>query len=293
MNTEGGAVVDRLVFSEKMEGLVIDEVIRNQESSMPMKHFHDTYEMYFLLEGERYFFIEQETYHVKKGDIVLVNRQQIHKTSQAGSLYHDRILIQLEGRILESYMRFTEIITLDELFSECYGVIHLTDSLWNKAKELLYEIRDEIRGKSEKWETLIYLKLIELFLIIYRSRRTSVLNTSPKTVQTPKYQKVHEVAEYLQYHCETDESVEALAKRFYISKSYLSRIFRDVTGFSVNEYHNIARIRKGQKLLLNSSYSITEISEILGYENVTYFDRVFKKHSDVTPLNYRKNIKRM
>lgn len=284
--------MDRLVFSEKMEGLVIDEVIRNQESSMAMKHFHDTYEMYFLLEGERYYFIEQETYHVKKGDIVLVNRQQIHKTSQAESLFHDRILIQLDGRILESYMKFTEIFTLEELFSECYGVIQLTDSLWHKVKELLYEIRDEIRGKSEKWETFIYLKLIELFLIIYRYRRTTVLNKLPLTVQTAKHQKVHEVAEYLQYHCETNESVEDLAKRFYISKSYLSRIFRDVTGFSVNEYHNIARIRKGQKLLLNSSYSVTEISEILGFESVTYFERVFKKHSDVTPLNYRKKHKK-
>lgn len=274
-----------------MDGLVIDEVIRDQEGNMPMRHFHDTFEMYFLLEGERYYFIDQETYHVKRGDIVLVNRQQIHKTSQAGSSYHDRILIQLDGKILESYIKFTEIFTLDELFSECYGVVQLTDTVWNKVKEMLFEIRDEIRIKAEKWTILVCLKMIELFLLIYRYRKNMVLNDTSKTVQTAKHQKVHEVAEYLQYHCETDDSLEEMAKRFYISKSYLSRIFREVTGFSVNEYRNIARIKKGQKLLLSSSYSVTEISEILGFESVTYFERVFKKHSDISPLAYKKNMK--
>ncbi|MDF2802001.1 MAG: transcriptional regulator, AraC family [Anaerocolumna sp.] len=284
--------MDRLIFSEKMDGLVIDEVIRDQEGNMPMRHFHDTYEMYFLLEGERYYFIDQETYHVKKGDIVLVNRQQIHKTSQASSSYHDRILIQLDGRILESYIKFTEIFTLDELFSECYGVVQLTDSVWIKVREMLFEIRDEIKVKAEKWKILVCLKMIELFLLIYRYRKTMVLNGSPKTVQTSKHQKVHEVAEYLQYHCESAESIDNVAKRFYISKSYLSRIFREVTGFSVNEYRNIARIKKAQRLLLSSTYSVTEISELLGFESVTYFERVFKKHSDMTPLTYKKSMRK-
>ena len=53
--------LERTVFSESMEGIVIDEVMRDQEYTMTMKHFHDTYELYFLLEGERYYFIEKET----------------------------------------------------------------------------------------------------------------------------------------------------------------------------------------------------------------------------------------
>jgi YesN/AraC family two-component response regulator len=284
--------MDRLVFSEKMDGLVIDEVIRDQENNMTMKHFHDTFEMYFLLEGERYYFIEQETYHVKRGEVVLVNCQQIHKTSQAGSSYHDRILIQLDGRILEPYLKSTELFTLEEFFTDYYGVIKFTEPVWNKVKEMLFEIRDEIRGKAVKWEALVRLKMTELLLVIYRYRQTMLINEAPKTVQTAKHQKVHEVAEYIQCHCETDASIEDLAKHFFISKSYLSRIFREVTGFSVNEYRSIARIKKGQKLLLNSNYSVTEISEILGFESVTYFERVFKKHADMTPLNYKKKRKK-
>ena len=46
--------MDKIIFSESMEGVAIDQVVRDQEFSMTMKHFHDTYELYFLLEVERY-----------------------------------------------------------------------------------------------------------------------------------------------------------------------------------------------------------------------------------------------
>lgn len=103
-----------------------------------------------------------------------------------------------------------------------------------------------------------------------------------------KHQKVNQVADYLGRHPETSESLEELAKRFYISKSYLSRIFREVTSFTVNEYKNVSRIKKSQQLLLHSDCSITEVSDLLGFENLTYYERVFKKYTGVTPLKYRK-----
>lgn len=286
----GEMKMEKTIFSESMEGITIDEVVRDQEYSMAMKHFHDTYELYFLLEGERYYFIEKETYHVKTGDVVLINRQQVHKTSQAGSRRHDRILLQLNGKVLEPWLKGAGLYTLEKMFGDYYGVARLTEPEWVEMKELLLGIGEELSHRKERYEIMVRLKLFQILLMVYRSRKKSVLKEMPPTVQTAKHGKVHEVAEYLTFHCETGESLEELAKRFFISKSYLSRIFREVTGFSVNEYRNLARVRKARELLANSGYSITEISEILGFESVTYFERVFKKHADLTPLKYRKKM---
>lgn len=283
--------MERTVFSESMDGIVIDEVVRDQEYTMTMKHFHDTYELYFLLEGERYYFIEKETYHVKKGDVVLVNRQQVHKTSQAGSQRHDRILLQLNGRSLEPWLKNMGLSSLEKTFEDYYGVVRLSLDEWEEMKKLLLGIREELSRRRERYEVMVRLKLSQLLIIVYRNRKKAVLGEVLPTVQTPKHGKVHEVAEYLTLHCETGESLNQLAERFFVSKSYLSRIFREVTGFSVNEYRNLARIRKARELLANSGYSITEISEILGFESVTYFERVFKKHGAGTPLKYRKEAK--
>ena len=98
------------------------------------------------------------------------------------------------------------------------------------------------------------------------------------------------MADYLTVHPETDESLEELARRFYVSKSYLSRIFREVTGFTVNEYRNVSRIRKSQQLLRDGNLSVTEIAAQAGFENLTYYERVFKKYTDTTPLKYRKTF---
>ena len=280
--------MERVVFSESMEGLVIDRVVRDQEYSMTMKHFHDTYELYFLLEGERYYFIEKETYRVSKGDVVLINRQQVHKTSQAGDGRHDRILLQLNGRVLEPWLKRVGLTSLEKMFGDYYGIVRLSESERGEMEGLLFGLQEELGRHRERYDLMVMFKLCEILLMVYRSRKKAVVGDVLPTVQTPKHGKVQEVAEYLTCRCETEESLEELAARFFISKSYLSRIFREVTGFSVNEFRNLARIRKARELLANSEYSVTEISEILGFESVTYFERVFKKHGDVTPLKYRK-----
>lgn len=283
--------MEQTVFSEKMAGLTIDEVIRDYEFTMQTKHFHDSFELYFLLEGERYYFIDRETYHVKKGMVVLVNRQQIHKTSLAGKSYHDRILLQISQEGFSPLLEQAGLVPLTRMFEENYGVTELPEKVWEQVKLLLFEIRDELREKQGKYDGMVKLKLAEILLLISRCRRNRVFYKQGgeiSTVQTARHQKVHEVADYLLHHYDTDESLEDLAERFFISKSYLSRIFREVTGFSVNEYRNITRIRKAKELLAGSEYSVTEISELLGFESVTYFERVFKKLTDKTPLKYRR-----
>lgn len=283
--------MERTVFSEKMTGLAIDEVIRDHEFSMQTKHFHDSCELYFLLEGERYYFIDRETYLVKKGMVVLINRQQIHKTSMAGKSYHDRILLQISQEEFRPFLEQAGLVSLSRMFEENYGVTELLEETWEQVRRLLYEIRDELEKRQGKYEGMVRLKLAEILVLIYRCRKNRVYNKAGgeiSPVQTAKHQKVHEVADYLLHHCDTDESLEELAERFFISKSYLSRIFREVTGFSVNEYRNITRIRKAKELLAGSEYSVTEISEVLGFESVTYFERVFKKLTDKTPLKYRR-----
>lgn len=284
--------MDKIIFSESMEGVAIDQVVRDQEFSMTMKHFHDTYELYFLLEGERYYFIEKETYFVKAGDVVLINRELVHKTSQAGSGKHDRILLQLNEKVLDPWLKSAGVYTLGRLFGDYYGVLKVSELEWQEMNALLLGIRDELKQRGERYETMVRLKLSQILLQIYRIGKKNVLKEMPAPVQTAKHGKVHEVAEYLTTHCETGESLEELAMRFFISKSYLSRIFREVTGFSVNEYRNLARVRKAKELLGSSDYSITEISGLLGFESVTYFERIFKKHGDETPSAYRKKAGR-
>lgn len=282
--------MEKTIYYQSMEGLTMDRVVRDSEFTMPMKHVHDSYELYVLLEGERYYFIDQETYQVETGMIVLVKRNQIHKTSMAANSYHDRILFQLKGESFDPFLRANGLLSLEELFSLHYGIIKPDPKAWEQILQILGQIQYELEKRQDRYQVMVKLKVCELMLYLSRYRKRASFNPEGQKVQTPKHQKVHEVADYLLNHCETGESLEEMGARFYVSKSYLCRIFKEVTGFTVNEYLNMSRIQKAQKLLKNSSYSITEISGILGFESLTYFERVFKKLTDTTPYQYRKTV---
>ena len=75
-----------------------------------------------------------------------------------------------------------------------------------------------------------------------------------------------------------------------MSKAYLCRIFREVTNFTISEYINLYRIAASKQFLMKEEMSMAEIANRLGYDSLTYFERVFKKQMTVTPLQYRKSI---
>lgn len=280
--------MEEMRFKGQVQGLEMDRVMRDQEFSMAVRHFHDTYELYYLLEGERYYFIDQETYLVKAGDVVLIRPNQIHKTSAAGTPRHERILLQIEAGVVEPFLKVCRAGTMEELFHLSAAVIKTGEEEGRQIRNLMEQLERELSVRQEFQSGMAGLLAAQLVLLLLRSQQKTSWYQEPETVRTWKHQKVHEVARYLMKYPETRESLSQLAARFYVSKSYLSRIFKEVTSFTVNEYKNISRIKKSQELLTGSRYSVTEIAEILGYETVTYYERVFKRYTGMTPLRYRK-----
>ena len=284
--------MNQIRFRGSTQGLEMDRIVRDEAFSMTARHFHETYELYVLLEGERYYFIDQETYLVKAGDVVLIRPNQIHRTSTAGEPAHDRILLQIEEACLLPLLEECRIHTLGELFRSGASVIRVCAEDQKLVKRLLEEMEGELSVRREYGEMILRLLLIQLLILLSRCQQKEEWYQEPEPVRTWKHKKVHEVARYLMKNPETPESLPQLAARFCISKSYLSRIFREVTSFTVNEYKNISRIKKSQELLLCTDCSVTEIAGILGYDTVTYYERVFKRYTGTTPLKFRKNAVR-
>lgn len=289
-----GEIMRKIVFEETMDGICIDRIIRNYEYNMPSKHVHDEYEIYYLLEGERYYFIENQTYLVKEGSLVFINKGQIHKTGVAGGKsYHDRILIELKAEPFQTFLQTTCGISLSQFFSSNYGVLKLDLNGQHYVKSLLLGIADELHQKQPHYNTMAMMKLSSLLIFALRSNLKENTGLTSDLAMTAKHKKVSEVASYIMSHSTEARSLDDLAKRFFISKCYLSRIFKEVTSFTVSEYININRIQKAQQLLIDTDLSITDIAAALGYESITYFEKVFSNFTETSPLKYRKQYRKM
>ncbi len=296
----------KTVFLDGIDGMMAEQVIRDHEYSMYSRHFHDSYEVYILLEGERYYFIDKETYLVKAGMAVLVGRNQIHKTSMAGGSYHDRMLLQLDGIIFDPLIRLMGMKSMDDLFESLKGVVEYSEDDWVSAVQLLGQIKKEMKERRTGYEAIVKMLVMHLLILTARNRsvqsdrsQMSETDQTPRLfsqenyqAQTAKHQTIREVTRYLLTNYQTRESLETLAARFYVSKSYLCRIFKEVTGFTIIEYQNLARIKASQKLLAETDVPVTEVAAQVGFDSITYFERVFKKHTDQRPLQYRRRTVR-
>ncbi len=98
------------------------------------------------------------------------------------------------------------------------------------------------------------------------------------------------MADYIAENYDKIGSVSMLADQFYMSKAYLCRIFKEVTNFTISEYINLYRIVASKQYLMDENMSMGEIANRLGYDSLTYFERVFKKQMTVSPLQYRKSV---
>lgn len=93
---------------------------------------------------------------------------------------------------------------------------------------------------------------------------------------------------YIDARLEYELGREEIAEFAGFHPAYLSRLFKKETGMSLSDYIFHARIKKAQELLVTTSFTVTEIAGKAGYVNYTHFTKMFKKHTGLTPKQYRR-----
>jgi Transcriptional regulator containing an amidase domain and an AraC-type DNA-binding HTH domain len=282
----------KVIFNGITAGISVDRRIRKSTFDMPALHFHNEYEMYYLFDGTRRYIIEEQTYDLSKGSLILINKQQVHRTLSHLDPCHDRLLIEFNEEPMFSLLKQLFHISLIDFFEKNQGVFHFTQNDQSYIERLFQDIEEELSSKQTGYEKLIMLRIAELIFHINRSNDSrKVKSISPSATLPKKFQLVQEVREYIATPEGKFTSLEELALKFFVDKSYLSRIYKESIGLTVHESINIKRIKYAQELIANTEHSLQKIALKSGFQSLTYFERVFRKHTDTSPLKYRKRIR--
>ncbi|RRJ66653.1 AraC family transcriptional regulator [Paenibacillus oralis] len=259
---------------------------RNGYFSMATNHFHSEYEIYYLFSGSRYYFIKDRTYAVQPGDLVLIGSDEVHKTSDKSSPSHERILL---------YFRPSYFAALDEedrelllsAFSQDSPVLRLNLQERLKVEELLLSLLEELMEKPPGYGLHIAHMAAELLLFTARTLQKREAVPAVEEEPSAMQRKITEIVRYINAHYGEPLDLDGLSARFYISKSHLSRVFKETTGFGFAEYVNLTRIKEARRLLQDTELSITEISIATGFNNFSHFGKMFKKTTGLSPRLYR------
>jgi AraC-like DNA-binding protein/quercetin dioxygenase-like cupin family protein len=258
----------------------------DKPTSMPSEHYHDHFEIYYQLTGERYYFIKDRSYYVKKGDIIVINKTELHKTSFAGAEVYERILINFKEDYIRDMLNSSEDMDPMELFSRDVNVYSLSLSEQNFAEQLLNKMLDENKKRADGFN--LYMKISLLELLIFLNRLSWKAQNHYLEFPSALHKKISTVAKYISNNYFLELTLNGLSLEFHVSPFYLSRTFKEVTGITLTEYINITRIKEAQRLLVDTNLGVSEIAEKVGFDSSTHFGRVFKSIVQVPPLKFRK-----
>ncbi len=262
-----------------MDFLEFDEISVPQKHVMPQPHSHDYYELYFLIDGTREFFIENKMFIIPQNTLVVVPPFCIHKTE--GGPYR-RININISPNLLNE--------TENEFLKKANDKIAV--KLSNEYKELITRLLSEgakvqsVNIKSKKDYLLSLAKTIILFLSLQESVSLSLASSS----YSLKYvsPEVLKIIYYLNTHYSQPITLKKLCDEFYMSKVSLCKKFKDVMNCSIMEYVMRIRLNKSKVLLRDTNKSIEEVAFECGFSSANYFGLIFKKEIGLSPLNYKK-----
>ncbi|WP_099470032.1 AraC family transcriptional regulator [Konateibacter massiliensis] len=258
---------------------------KQAEHLMPNSHFHSTYEAYYLLSGERTFFIKDRTLLLKAGDFLLVHPNVLHKTANTNQPEHEKIILNFKEAFLPSlHESFFE--TLRPEFSKEYLVIHFSMQHRLRFEDYLLQIVKEAQGLREGYDIVIQSLLAQL--LVFASRHMELNNMEALEYINPMHERVSEIVRYINANYKKDLSLSLVADHFFVSPYYLSRTFKEVTGFSFVQYINSVRVKEAIKLLENTSLKVYTIAERVGFGSITHFGRIFREITGHSPLYYRK-----
>lgn len=271
-------------FYSNPDSCIIFNRKKNIKSGNWDYHLHDSYEIYFLLEGSISYFIEKTKYNLKPGDLIIINSNEIHTHSiQSGDNY-DRILIMFDPQMIRMFNSkdFNLLGCFENRVNGERNKISLRRNQIENLLNILNRIEtvnsDELPGNKH----LMLSYFIELLVFINKI----FLESGELPEDAGIHEKVLPIINYIDENMDGDLSLEALEKKFFISRYYLSRIFKESVGISIHRYIILKRIVNA-KALLAQGYDVTAACYMCGFKDYSNFLKMFKSIVGVSPAKYK------
>ena len=233
----------------------------------PSLHFHSAVEFMFIKKGSLKVTLNGKEYLAGEGDLVTVNSGVVHSAKSNGDGLNFYILIA------------------DEVFFSGYGLYEETTCFSpiihsKEISEIFNDIILEYDSENNFKNASITASLISLFITLNKFYKEE--NRLEDSICDKRVALIRKTLDYINENYKNKLSIDDIADNMNFSKSYLSHVFKSVTGHSIVDYINTIRCQNA-KALIQGGYSITQAAFECGFMDVSYFTRTFKNIIGVLP----------
>jgi AraC-like DNA-binding protein len=236
-----------------------------------VQHYHDNYEIYFLKEGRCNYFIDDRTYEVESGDLILIPEGIIHRTTYKENS-RCRLLINFPRSLLSPSVS-AALSSVDFLYRN--------PLLTEKIENIFLKIEEEYERDDEISDDALVCYTTELVLLVLR-------NQKDREVVIGGTSYIEAAVKYMQENYMHAVSLSALSALASVSPEHFSRTFKRETGFGVNEFLTLIRLQRAEYMLKNEpGKSVGEVAYACGFNDSNYFSYKFKKAYGYPPIQTR------
>lgn len=241
------------------------------------KHWHQSVELFLVLEGTIGFYINSRYFSLSEQDFVIVNANEIHSIDCPDP--NLTIVLQIPAEAFENYREEAPYINFGRGSEEARArLVELVTDMFQAYEEKKYGYLLRVKGEFYQ---LLYLLVTEfkeekLDAEVVRRRR--------------QLDKLSQVTAFMKSHYREDIRLEEVADRFGFSPTYLSRIFQKYAQVNYRTYLIDLRVKYAVRELINTDREIGDIAMDHGFPDGRAFAKAFKKRYGCLPSVYRKNL---
>ena len=248
--------------------------------SVARSHFHKSMEVIRVNEGKIECCIGTKKYECVKGDIVFVPPYALHSVI---SLV-DNTAIQ--GIVFKPSLAFGEnsTISVDNILNKDRiktPVLRFGTEINHKIQDAFFDTVNQYDNEKITYELDMKASICRLLSLIIQEYYVD-------NNEMEEYDRLVPVMEYIKKNYKERLYISELSEILNICDDHLIRLFKGTIGITPMKYINGVRLEEAQKLLVNTEYSVTDISFAVGFSSVSYFSKIFAEVFEMSPSTYRK-----
>lgn len=266
--------------------------------NMPF-HWHKEWELIRILQGTFLLHADEAEIPASAGDILLIRDGMFHGGTPRDCIY-ECFVFDLHGlyRNLDTVKKYLRPIYRQQLLPQIYYPYDQEPEISAIVSELMAAYSRNAAAScntypvpgtdaSDLHELVTFGCISRLFALILQKGCCSP-NVGTPTGSTHRIDQVKSVMEYIENHYASYMSLDMLAQVAGMNPKYFCRFFRSITHQTPMDYVNFYRIEQAASLLCTTSLSVTEVGLECGFNDGSYFVKVFQKYRGITPNQYRK-----
>lgn len=254
-------------------------------------HTHAEFEMFLFHSGNCRFLVGNQIYYLNPGDLLMMDGMTVHRAYIFGDKdQYERSTIHFDAEWIKPLLDSLEIDYLLKFFTENRnGLIRTFEHSDQAIIENSFLMIQQMRDLDHSYANEAKRKFALAQLLLTIDSATVRVMDKDQTYQDEKTKIAESVSDYIFQHYREPMVIEDIASALNLSKSYLSHVFKEITGYTIMHYLMSYRLSQARNALLTDhSRSIKEVAYENGFESDAHFSRYFKKNVNMTPSQYRK-----